>query len=74
MDSKDYMSQDSHPVADPLTQILLELQGIKRLERKMDEVSNKFQGELDYLKNELVTMSEARKNDTVGMNRYRIRC
>ena len=51
MDSKDYMSQDSHPVADPLTQILLELHGIKRLERKMDEVSHTFQGELDYLKN-----------------------
>ena len=54
MDSKDYSSKDLPPVTDPLPQILLELNGIKRLQKIMDEVSNQFQGELDYLKNELV--------------------
>ena len=35
----------------------------------MEEISNNFQGELDHLKMELVTMLEVRKSDTVKINR-----
>ena len=69
-DKEEYCSQDSPPGADPLTQIMNELKGISRLEKKIDSISSQFKGELDYLKNELALMTEARKKDTIEMNKF----
>ena len=42
---------------------------ISRIEKKLDEVTNNFHGELDYLKNELANISESRKLDCVEITR-----
>ena len=45
------------------------LEGIGRLEKKLEEVTTNFTGELDFLKTEMANLSEARKNDGVEINR-----
>ena len=44
------------------------LEGIARLERKLEEVTTNFHGELDYLKAELSNLSEARNRDGAELN------
>ena len=45
------------------------LEGISRLERKLEEVTTNFTGELDFLKTELSNLTEARKKDGVELSR-----
>ena len=68
-----YNSDNSETAPDPLTTILAEmsakLEGIGRLEKKLEEVTTNFTGELYFLKTELANLTEARKNDGVELNR-----
>ena len=50
-------------LADILNNMSEKLEGIQRLEKKLDEVTINFHGELDILKSELANIAEARKND-----------
>ena len=45
------------------------LEGIGRLERKLEEVTTNFTGELDLIKTELANLKEARNNDGIQLNR-----
>ena len=73
MSESQYNSDNSETAPDPLTTILAEmsakLEGIGRLEKKLEEVTTNFTGELYFLKTELANLTEARKNDGVELNR-----
>ena len=73
MSESQYKSDNSETGPDPLTAILADmsakLEGIGRLEKKLEEVTTNFTGELDFLKTELANLLEARKNDGVELNR-----
>ena len=45
------------------------LEGIGRLEKKLEEVTTNFTGELDLIKTELANLTEARNNDGIKLNR-----
>ena len=45
------------------------LEGIGRLEKKLEEVTTNFTGELDLIKTELANLTEARNNDSAELNR-----
>ena len=49
----------------PLNEILEGLRGIARLEQSLKEATDRFSGELDLVKNELVQINEAKKLDSV---------
>ena len=76
MSESQYNSDNSETGPDPLAAILAEmsakLEGIGRLEKKLEEVTSNFTGELDFLKTELANLSEARKNDGVELNRLQV--
>ena len=48
----------------PLNEILEGLHGIARLEQSLKEATDRFSGELDLVKNELVQINEAKKLDS----------
>ena len=58
-----YDSTSMDPV-DPLSEILEGLCGIARLENSLKEATDRFSGELDLVKNELVQINEAKKLDS----------
>ena len=75
MNESQYVS-DTPRTNDPLANVLADmsaklekLEGIARLERKLEEVTTNFHGELDYLKAELSNLSEARNRDGAELNR-----
>ena len=45
------------------------LEGIGRLERKLEEATANFNGELDYIKTELTNLSDVRQSDKIEINR-----
>ena len=53
MTKKQYSLDDSPQTSDPLSTILQKLEGITRLDKKLDVVTHQFHGELDFPKNEL---------------------
>ena len=64
MEESQYISDNARtndPLANILADMSTKLEGISRLERKLDEVTTNFTGELDYLKAELSNLTEARK-------------
>ena len=70
----EYNSDNSDlPPQDPLLRTLADmsakLEGIGRLERKLEEVTTNFTGELDLIKTELANLKEARNNDGIELNR-----
>ena len=74
MNESQYVS-DTPRTNDPLANVLADmsaklekLEGIARLERKLEEVTTNFHGELDYLKAELSNLSEARNRDGAELN------
>ena len=74
MEESQYTSDNTRTTnVDPLTTILAEmsakLKGIGRLEKKLEELTANFTGELDSLKTELANLWEARTNDGVELNR-----
>ena len=73
MSESQYNSDNSETGPDPLAAILAEmsakLEGIGRLEKKLEEATNKFTGEIDYLKRELASMVETRKLDGIEITR-----
>ena len=66
------------PPQDPLLQTLAEMsakiEGIGRLELKLEEVTNNFTSELDLIKTELANLKEARHNDGIELNRLQSSC
>ena len=72
MNESQYTS-DSPRTNDPLANILADmsskLEGIGRLEKKLETATNNFTGELDYLKAELSNLTEARKRDGAELTR-----
>ena len=71
---KEYQYNSDNPrTSDPLTNILSDmsakLEGISRLERKLEEVTTNFTGELDFLKTEISNLTEARKKDGAELTR-----
>ena len=69
-----YDSKNSNlPPQDPLLLTLAEmsakLEGIGRLEAKLEEVTTNFTGELDLIKTELANLKEARNNDGKELNK-----
>ena len=68
-----YSSESSGKTPDPLATILADmsakLEGIPRLEKKLEEVTTHFSGELDFLKTEETNLSEARKQDGVELTK-----
>ena len=75
MNESQYISDNSR-TSDPLANVLADmsvklekLEGISRLERKLEEVTTNFTGELDYLKAELSNLTEARKRDGAELTR-----
>ena len=72
MEESQYISDNSRtndPLANILADMSTKLEGISRLERKLDEVTTNFTGELDYLKTELSNLTEARKRDGAELTR-----
>ena len=70
----EYDSENSNlPPQDPLLQTLADmaakLEGIGRLEAKLEEVTTNFTGELDLIKTELANLKEARNNDGKELNK-----
>ena len=61
--------QTSDPLANILADMSQKLEGISRLERKLDEVTTNFTGELDFLKAEISNLTEARKKDGIELTR-----
>ena len=61
------------PPQDPILTALAimnsKLEGIGRLEKKLEEVTTNFTGELDLIKTELSNLTEARNNDSAELNR-----
>ena len=56
MEESQYTSDNprtSDPLADILADMSAKLEGISRLERKLEEVTTNFTGELDFLKTEI---------------------
>ena len=76
MEESQYNLDISQPVQDPLAAILADmsakLEGIGRLEKKLEEVTVNFTGELDFLKSELSNLTEARKKDGLTIRQTRI--
>ena len=72
MEESQYTSESprtSDPLADILADMSAKLEGISRLERKLDEVTTNFTGELDFLKTEISNLTEARKKDGAELTR-----
>ena len=74
MSESQYNSDNpDNPQQDPLLLTLAEmsnkLEGIGRLEMKLEEVTTNFTGELDLIKSELANLTEARNKDGVELNR-----
>ena len=72
MEESQYTSESprtSDPLADILADMSAKLEGISRLERKLDEVTTNFTGELDFLKTEISNLTEARKRDGAELTR-----
>ena len=67
MDGSQYNSDSSGKSSDPQAAILADmsakLEGITRLEKKLEEVTTQFSGELDFLKTEVTNLYKARKQD-----------
>ena len=72
MNESQYTSENPQ-TSDPLANILADmsqiLEVISRLERKLDEVTTNFTGELDFLKAEISNLTEARKKDGIELTR-----
>ena len=68
-----YNSDNSQPNPDPLAVILAEmsskLEGIGRLEKKLEEATANFSGEMDIIKTELGNLTEARKSDKIELTK-----
>ena len=66
-------TSDNPQTMDPLANILADmstkLEGISRLERKLEEVTTNFTGELDFLKKEISNLTEAMKKDGAYLSR-----
>ena len=64
---------NSQPNPDPLAVILAEmsskLEGIGRLEKKLEEATANFSGEMDIIKTELGNLTEARKSDKIELTK-----
>ena len=74
MNETQYSSDNpDNPPQDPLLMALADmnskLEGIGRLEKKLEEVTANFTGELDLIKTELANLTEARNNDSAELNR-----
>ena len=73
MEESQYTSENSQNTLDPLATILADmsakLEGISRLEKKLEEVTTHFSGELDFLKTEVTNLSKARKQDGVELTK-----
>ena len=67
--SSDNSSDQSQNLAAILSNMSVKLEGISRLERKLEEVTVNFHGDLDILKMELANIAEARKQDGVEINK-----
>ena len=68
-----YNSDNSQPNPDPLAVILADmsskLKGIGRLEKKLEEATANFSGEMDIIKKELGNLIEARKSDKIELTK-----
>ena len=74
MSESKYSSENSElPPQDPILKTLADmsakLEGIGRLEKKLEEVTTNFTGELDLIKTELANLTEARNNNGIELNR-----
>ena len=72
MEESQYTSDSArtnNPLATILAEMSIKLEGISRLERKLDEATANFTGELDLLKAELSNLSEARKKDGAELSK-----
>ena len=63
------MSEQDPSILMALTSINSKLDGIERLEKKLEEVTLNFTGELDMIKMELINLTKATNNDSVEINR-----
>ena len=72
MEESQYSSENSRTL-DSLANILADMSAkpekISRLEKKLEEVTTNFTGELDFLKMEITNLSEARKKDRAELTR-----
>ena len=73
MEESQYNSDNPWTPSDPLATILADmsakLEGISRLEKKLEDVTTNFTGGLDFLKTEIANLSEARKKDGAELTR-----
>ena len=74
MSESKYSSENSDlPPQDPILKTLADmsakLEGIGRLEKKLEDATNNFTGELELIKSELTNLKEARNNDGIKLNR-----
>ena len=73
MAENQYTSEYSENTSDPLATILAymsaKLEGIARLEQKLEKVTTHFSGELDFLKTEVINLSEGRKEYRVDLTK-----
>ena len=72
MEESQYNSDNAwtlDPLANILADMSAKLEGILRLERKLEEVTTNFTGELDFLKTEISNLTEARKKDGAELSR-----
>ena len=74
MSESKYSSEYSElPPQDPILKTLADmsekLEGIGRLEKKLEDATNNFTGELELIKSELTNLKEARNNDGIKINR-----
>ena len=65
MDEKHY--EDNTGDNDPLTTIMIQLQGISRLEKNLNNATAKLTTELEDMRTELNTMNEGRKADKAAL-------